>query len=176
MQVVCGESAGGYDGTVTIYNCYTEGNIGGISAGGICGKSTGTGDNTTVGGTVKIYNCYTTGDISGQERQVVYVENLQEGYDGTVTIYNCYTTGTLSGAYSGGICGNQAGYNDGTMTIYNCYTTGTISGSYSGGICGNYAGFDGNVYIYNCYTTGNISGKTCRWYLWKLCKDLMMEL
>ena len=43
------------------YNCYTEHEISGMYAGGICGDSAG-GD----AGNVTISNCYTEGEISGE--------------------------------------------------------------------------------------------------------------
>ena len=164
---ICGYNAG-KEGTVTIYNCYTEGKISGEDAGGICGHYAGNY------GTVTIYNCYTTGDISGEKAGGICGKSAGRG--GNVNIYNCYTSGDILGMNAGGICGHQAGRDNGTIKIHYCYTSGQIgesgllsspSGSYDigdpvylGGICGSYAGFtSGTVEIFNCYTTGEIGDR-----------------
>jgi len=50
------------DGSITIQNCYTTGNISGNGAGGIAGAELG---NSMSGGSITIQNCYTIGEISG---------------------------------------------------------------------------------------------------------------
>lgn len=72
-------------------------------------------------------------------------------------ITQCHSTGNIGGDYSGGICGNGAGY-DGRLNITRSYSTGDILGEGSGGITGKETGKDSEcVYVRECYSTGKIA-------------------
>jgi len=104
-------------GVMTIYNCYTTGDIY-YQSGGMCGEYFS--ENSGIG---YIYNCYSTGDIRGSNGGGICGEDC--GYDsGKVYISNCYSTGNISGRSTGGICGKYCGSNDGHVYITNCYFYG----------------------------------------------------
>ena len=108
----------GYNGSGTVTNCYTTGDVTGTSSvvGGVIGYNNS--------GTVT--NCYATGNITGTTE----VGGVVGNNPGTVT--NCYATGNITGTYYiGGVVGDNSG------TVQNCYATGSITGRENvGGIVG----------------------------------------
>jgi hypothetical protein len=115
---VCQRYFGRGSSDVLIDNCYSEGNIDGDGAGGICGDSAG------YSGTVTISNSYSRGEISGTNAGGIC--GSFAGHSGTVTISNSYSRGEISGTNAGGICGSVAA----AVTItnsYSLYATGDSS-------------------------------------------------
>ena len=144
---VCQQYFGKGSSFALIDNCYSTGEIGSLSAGGICGSNA-----VTNYGDATISNCYSKGVISADYAGGIC--GVQAGaFNGDATISNCYSTGEIKGDYSGGICGSRAGYSSGTVDISNCYSTGEITSSQAGGICGGNTGDDnGDVTIANSYS------------------------
>jgi hypothetical protein len=89
------------------------------------------------------------------------------GHNGVITIRNCYSNlknpdgkiGISGGAKegSGGICGENCGYEGGDVTIQNCNSSGILGNNGSGGICAEKCGNNGKVTIQNCYSTASFS-------------------
>ena len=146
---ICGN---GCSGTILLTNCWSTGDIGGQSSGGIVGSLFGSNS-----GQVNITNCWSEGDISGLN--CGGISGSDTGTRGFATISKCYAKGRINGLQSGGICGYHTGGNNGRVKISECYTLGEISGSGSGGITGVSTGTgNGFVEITNCYTQGSITG------------------
>ena len=147
---ICGSSVG-TNGDISIINCNYNGDIIGISSGGICGPNAGLN-----GGRVNIENCYVNGNITGFDSGGICGENT--GNNGIVTIDKCYLIGNVSGETSGGICGQGTGIDNGLVTITRCFIIGNISNNTNnggiGGICGMLTGKNGKVWI---ATGGSIS-------------------
>jgi hypothetical protein len=135
----------GKNGSCTITNCYSTGNL--VGSGGIVGENAGTN------GYCLVTNCYSTGNALG-----IYtggIAGFYAGQQGRCDISNCYSTGSI-GDSGGGIIGPAGADTNGIVTITNCYSTGTI-GSSGGGIAGERAATNsGSVTITNCYSTGSI--------------------
>ena len=166
-------------GTIIINNSHNEGNVSGISAGGLNG---GVFSSSDVGGLVgysnsslNVTNCYNSGTLSLAQclgGLVGYTAN-------SVSLANCYNKGNMntsnnSTLYGGGLIGyNYAAasilhsFNKGNVTVstYSYFNnTGSSStagyiypSAYSGGIVG-YS--DKPIVIEQCYNAGSISTST----------------
>ncbi|NLD48630.1 MAG: hypothetical protein GX660_15820, partial [Clostridiaceae bacterium] len=133
-----------------------------LSAGGICGDSSGS--------SLNIYNCYNTGivSVSASIASAGGIMGYNTSNDSSAIISNCYNTGSISasaslfgtsdvsGASAGGICGDIY-----AASITNCYNSGEVSATLSdsdeysaeaGGISGLGWGL-----ISNSYNTGKVS-------------------
>ena len=147
--------ADGDDGfSVTISDCYMEGNIGvAWDAGGIAGRAE---DDTL------IKYCGMTGSIFGG---AIIGGIVGQSYSG-VEISNCYATGTVSGDMSGsyfsafvggivGICHSE---------VNNCFATGNVTGhacSESNSYVGGCVGYGTSAVVKNCFAIGNVKGANC---------------
>ena len=109
--------------SVTLNNCYSTGEVIGVSnVGGLGGNS--------IGATA----CYSTADVTGK----AYVG----GVIGNGIISKCFSTGSVTGNSNvGGVAGSSSGTS-------NCYSTGRVSGNYYvGGIVGEQYGSFSNCYV-----------------------------
>jgi PKD repeat protein len=160
----------GYASGVSIYNCYSTGNVSGLSyVGGLVGAF-----NTAS----KMNNCQSSCIVNGAQN----VGGLVGTNDASEIIY-CFSSNvavTGNGYYIGGLVGT----NISTASISKCYSTGTVSGSASvGGLVGinmidanisncfsranifsvtdannngGLVGWNDRAYIYNSYSTGSV--------------------
>ena len=127
--------------TLTLSNCYTEGNVEGQDkVGGVLGYVY-----TVEDGNIEITNCYSNSDLEATGDNV-------GGLIGDITnatISNCFATGNVNstGDYIGGLIGYSK------VDISNCYATGNVTSqkNQAGGLVGNCRGV-----IKNCYATGNV--------------------
>ena len=172
IQTYIGGITGFLDETISITNCYNEGNIkGGMLSGGIGTASIGgiTGYNR-IG---KIENCFNRGDVTGSGRS----ENATGGITGYLygggTVNKCYNSGNITTTSTddfiscGGIVGHSFSDDSTINIISNVYNTGTISttlnideNSYAGGIIGAL----NEANIINAYNIGNITSTNNRRY------------
>ncbi len=140
-EVHVGGLVGRNDGSSSISNCYTTGNVNGIgqNVGGLLGMNN---DNSIVS------NCYSTAVVSGDDD----VGGLIGDNDESSSVSNCYSTGNVSGI--DGI-GGLIGENDVESSVSICYSTGDVSGDdYIGGLVG--VNMDGT--ITQSYATGFVTG------------------
>lgn len=165
LGVLAGENYG------TINNCYSTGNIFGLSnkVGGLVGINAGYIVNSyssvivtdtdsyslvNAGGLVgtndlggEITNCYVTGSVSGE----TYVGGLVSSNYGLVS--NSYATGNVDGdSGTGGLVGENYG------VIYNSYAIGDVGNSGAEGVGGLVGRNMIGGTISNSYATGNVSG------------------
>ena len=149
------------NGTITVTNCYSNGDISALG-GGIFGLYTGVNCN----GTITATNCYSTGDMTtvGAFPGGIFGYATGTSTDGTaigtITATNCYSTGDM-GVGGGGIFGGYTGWQwGGTITATDCHSTGNM-GDQAGGIFGYYLGEDasGNFTATNCYSSGTIGNE-----------------
>jgi len=142
--------------TIRVTNCYSNGSINNVYAGGIFGSNSGFSMN---GGTISVTNCYSTGSI-GTGAGGIFGGYSGLSMNGTISATNCYSTGSI-GTDAGGIFGGGGGYfmSGGTISATNCYSTENISGR-GGGIFGRYCGnrmTGGTISATHCYSTGSIN-------------------
>jgi len=123
----------------TLTNCYTTGNVRGLSnIGGLVGYNH----------TSKITNCYSMANVTGTNNQ----SGGLVGYSiSSSIIENCYSTGNVTG-YN--YCGGFVGCNH-TSKITNCYSIGAVSANKY------FSGFVGYIYsstIISSYYDSETSG------------------
>lgn len=159
-----GTAGVGVGGDVLIKNCYSLGDINGNSAGGICGNIPAFNNGSTSNDIfVYVENCYSRGNINGNEAGGIIGRRGAHGSGQCeVIIRKCFTTGNINGfdtnIGSGGITGDDPGYNGGIVRIEDCFTLGDIpiNNDQSGFICGTRAGVfssgTSGVYIERCYS------------------------
>jgi hypothetical protein len=135
------------DGTTTVTNSYTTGNI----------TSNSNGQNTAgliahAYGNTSVANSYTTGNINGDGN---YTAGLIALASDNTTVTNSYTTGNSNG--SGNYTAGLIALASDNTTVTNSYTTGNINsnGEYTAGLIAQ--AWD-NTSVANSYTTGNING------------------
>ena len=109
---------------VSIYNCYSIGEIG-INAGGICGSK------YCKYGLMVIDTCYSSGEINLNAGGICGADGLENG---NLVISNCYSTGNI-GKNAGGICGFKSS-SGGNINIYHCYSAANYIDDNGGGILG----------------------------------------
>ena len=118
-----GNNVGGIVGnvasTIVIQECYSSGNVKGVSAvGGILGYK-----GSTI--SAKVENCFTLGDITATHATAGYAGGMVG--DGTyISIVNSYAAGKVvgSGAYRGGIIGRSLSGATATNSYFNQSTSG----------------------------------------------------
>lgn len=104
----CGYFIGRQSGLLTIYNCFSTGDISTVTSGGIVGSY--------ASGNVTIYNCYSTGNI------IVDGGGITGSFFSGV-IENCYSTGNLTYAGGSGIARSTTN----AALIKNCYALGSLA-------------------------------------------------
>ena len=131
------------NGSSTITNCYSTGNVTGVnSVGGLVGYNNSL---------IPITNCYSTCNVSGTHNIGGLV-----GYNGFATVSNSYSTGIVSGTgtWVGGLVGNS----NNSSLITNCYSTGNVSGANNvGGLVG---ANDNSSTVNNCYSFSDVTRVT----------------
>lgn len=155
-----GGLVGSANGSSSITNSYSTGNVTQTGSDGVAGGLLGSAGYEA--GSVTISNSYATGAVSGTQ----YVGGLVGSSDNDSNISNSYATGAVTGTrfYIGGLTGYLIG-----GVIEKSYATGSVSGptdgvadafgnpargSYVGGLTGQAWG----ATIRNSYATGSVTG------------------
>lgn len=128
----------------SIINCYSTGNVSGISyVGGLIGKKSGESS--------IIDNCFSECTVSGGSH-IGGLVGSSYGCDNDTTM-NSYSTGNVSG--TGDFIGGLMGSSIHLSTIENCYSTGSVNGNqYIGGL----VGYNENSSISHSSSNSNVTG------------------
>jgi len=163
VGVLAGNSSG------TIENCYTTGNVKGIShVGGLIGVSGGTIENSHATGTAEgnalvgglvgwnenygaIRNSYATGTVNASSSPSGGLVGRNGNIEYISVIEKSYATGNVNGTWD---VGGLVGYNAPDSKIEESYATGNVNGSWEvGGLIGKNTGE-----AKNCYAIGSVEG------------------
>ena len=148
------DSGAGAIASVASYidNCYAQGIVEGVAAGGVVAGLMDVTTNKTGG---KITNSYFVGSVSGSS----YVGGLVGLSGGEILtagkIENCFSEGSVYGGMTGGILGCSLGYTN----IYNSNSKSDVTSKGPNGIAGGLVGYLFGK-IENSFSTGSVTGKS----------------
>ena len=148
------DSGAGAIASVASYidNCYAQGIVEGVVAGGVVA---GLMDVTVNGAGGTISNSYFVGKVAGNS-YVGGLVGLSGGENQTAgKIENCFSEGSAYGGMTGGILGCSLGYTN----IYNSNSKSDVTSKGPNGIAGGLAGYLFGK-IENSFSTGSVTGKS----------------
>jgi hypothetical protein len=136
-----GQYAGSVNASIRCENCWSEGSISGLGAGGIFGMYAG-----AYNGYALAIKCYSIGAITLYAGAIFGAFAAQT--NGEAIAQKCYSRGAI-GTDGGGIFGASAADSGGATTVTNCYSSGAITTS-GNGIYGSTPAAGASVPV-NCY-------------------------
>ena len=121
------------NGTSSIENCFTSGNVAAVSqVGGLAGIVVV--ESGTINSSAQIINCYSTCHVSssGNEAGGLVGKQLNiSGNNANNEVIRCYSTGTVTAGVNraGGIVAYQNSSAGGSISVNSCFSTSPVNGS-----------------------------------------------